>query len=51
MHDEKATELNRFMVVPSHGGLLSKMYKHSETNVENLVNFQITNFYKKYLAT
>jgi len=48
MHGEKArTEINRSMLV-SYGGLLSKVYEHSEpTNVENLVNFQITSFYKK----
>jgi hypothetical protein len=48
MHGKKSgTEINRYMLA-SNGGLLSKVYEHSEpTNVENLVNFQITSFYKK----
>jgi hypothetical protein len=52
MHGEKRwTEINRSMLA-SDGGLLSKVYENSEpTNVEILVNLQITNFNKKYLAT
>jgi hypothetical protein len=52
MHGKKGeTEINRSMLA-SNGGLLSKVYEHSKpATVQNLVNFQITSFYKKYLAT
>ena len=52
MHGEKAGTELKVSMLASNCGLLSKVYEHSEPkNVENLINFQITSFYKKNLQT